>query len=77
MRMSDEQQPIPAGRLRAYRVFFLIERLLALGLFVYALSQTSQATHGGVWWLLLGGAVVWAALAVVSAYQLAVKPGRL
>jgi hypothetical protein len=75
--MSDEHGPIPPGRLRAYRVFFLVERLVAAGLFVFALTQTSQSASGGIWWLLLAGAVVFAGLAAWSAYELVAKPGKL
>lgn len=75
--MSDEREPIPPGRLKGYRVFFLTERLLAAVLFIIALTRTDQSTSGGIWWLLLIGAVGFAGLAAWSAYELVAKPGKV
>ncbi len=75
--MDPHPEPIPALRLKWYRLFFLIERLLATALFSVALTQTSPATVGGVWWLLVFGAVGFAGLSAWSAYDLVAKPGRL
>ena len=75
--MSDQNQPIPKGRLKAYRVFLLVERLVAAALFAFVLTRTNQSTDGLIWWLLGTGAVVFAGLAAWSAYELAAKSGKL
>ncbi len=72
--MDSQHEQIPPKRRKAYLLFFLIERLLATGLFSFAVIQTSQSALGGVWWLLVVGAVGFAALSAWTIYLLMSKP---
>ncbi len=75
--MGHQQEPIPPSRLTAYRVFFLVVRLLATGLNAYALTQANESTPVGIWVALSVGVILFAGLSIWSLYELVYKPGKL